>query len=791
MAVQQDLSGWLSSLWLGDNDVSKFRKLVKDAAEEKQNEQALLDAVSRIDNVDILHDRKRTALHVAAVQGFGQLARLLIDRGANIEAIDEGFWTPLHLASGYGNSELVALLLERGANVNHKDNDSWTPVHQAISQGHLTIVRQLVKAGADLTIRTTDDHRDAFDRADSKLSVGQLQGFCDILAAEDITAPTAFQNIVDLAKLNEQAEESMRQELQKARILQETPVLRRSESEKRIAMERVAAERDSIDKPRVRYRMQKQPVNAQAAWDFQTTSLDQETRQRKQKHMSVKEHSEVKVRMLTTAEVASAKRTRFQYAPLRQRSPATPIRLLTFDDEVAADDQLIVRLENASSLNQSYIAVSYVWGEPTFSHKILCEHGTSCLGVTERLHRILRLLKLRGQQAFWIDAICINQLDVIERNFQVRQMADIYRNAESVHVFLDTPSLAPVVCASSPWWSRRWVIQEVLSAARVYVHSNELERSSVLTLDQVADHCLDLYRAPLEELPPSVRAALAKMQELAHMRKGLRTISSIFTHLLHFHDTECQDPRDRLYSFFGISHGDLVTITTQAEAQGPFDKAKIKCAIDYDQPVAEVYLQFAIAALRSAQAMDLLHCAGAFQPSAIAVSTSTGQTWPSWVPDWRAARRYHPLMRSAHFVFAFPVLGKTKIQIDESARTITLPGFRVGVVVSSEGRAPDMRQLRPEFYVNYVREGKIDMIMDRSVVFVDMPGKGVKCAYAPPVVEEGDIVVTFAGAQTPFILRVAGPSSFILVCDCWLEPAMAYRGGDLPKIGKVERFTLV
>jgi hypothetical protein len=50
-------------------------------------------------------------------------------------------------------------------------------------------------------------------------------------------------------------------------------------------------------------------------------------------------------------------------------------------------------------------------------------------------------------------------------------MAEIYRNADCVRVFLDTLSLSPKDCLKSKWWSRRWVIQELVSASKVVMHS--------------------------------------------------------------------------------------------------------------------------------------------------------------------------------------------------------------------------------------------------------------------------------------------------------------------------------
>jgi len=41
----------------------------------------------------------------------------------------------------------------------------------------------------------------------------------------------------------------------------------------------------------------------------------------------------------------------------------------------------------------------------------------------------------------WIDAACIDQLNIPERNEQVRMMQDIYHSAKKVQIFLGEPDL--------------------------------------------------------------------------------------------------------------------------------------------------------------------------------------------------------------------------------------------------------------------------------------------------------------------------------------------------------------
>ena len=62
----------------------------------------------------------------------------------------EGGRTPLHLASKQGELDVARYLVEAGANVNKKMEDGRTPLHFASEQGELDVARYLVEAGANI-----------------------------------------------------------------------------------------------------------------------------------------------------------------------------------------------------------------------------------------------------------------------------------------------------------------------------------------------------------------------------------------------------------------------------------------------------------------------------------------------------------------------------------------------------------------------------------------------------------------------------------------------------------------
>ena len=60
-----------------------------------------------------------TALHYAAINGHGDVAEMLLNRGANVNARAADGRTPLDMAAQNGHNGLLEMLLNRGAAINH------------------------------------------------------------------------------------------------------------------------------------------------------------------------------------------------------------------------------------------------------------------------------------------------------------------------------------------------------------------------------------------------------------------------------------------------------------------------------------------------------------------------------------------------------------------------------------------------------------------------------------------------------------------------------------------------
>ncbi|KAG4421121.1 hypothetical protein IFR04_005764 [Cadophora malorum] len=81
-------------------------------------------------------------------------------------------------------------------------------------------------------------------------------------------------------------------------------------------------------------------------------------------------------------------------------------------------------------------AVSYVWGEPVFP--ITLKTGeSSYLKITQNLADALRCFQKPDKpRMLWVDAVCINQSDIPEKNQQLPLMGEIYRTASTVLAWL-------------------------------------------------------------------------------------------------------------------------------------------------------------------------------------------------------------------------------------------------------------------------------------------------------------------------------------------------------------------
>jgi len=101
----------------------------------------------------------RTPLAIAAAyDGSVEIARLMIEKGADVKTVDESGASVLEIAASVNNLEVARLLAARGADVNTTDQDGYTPLGDAVSAGDRSaeLVRLLLDHGAKVNVSSGD-----------------------------------------------------------------------------------------------------------------------------------------------------------------------------------------------------------------------------------------------------------------------------------------------------------------------------------------------------------------------------------------------------------------------------------------------------------------------------------------------------------------------------------------------------------------------------------------------------------------------------------------------------------
>ena len=113
------------------------------------------------DQVDMsrLLEARDTALHLAARQNHGDVARLLVAAGASLNLTDHLGFTPLQSAARDGCSDFVRVMLEARADIEAADAGGMTALALACLSGHVETARLLLGAGCKHVQARTPGHR--------------------------------------------------------------------------------------------------------------------------------------------------------------------------------------------------------------------------------------------------------------------------------------------------------------------------------------------------------------------------------------------------------------------------------------------------------------------------------------------------------------------------------------------------------------------------------------------------------------------------------------------------------
>jgi hypothetical protein len=245
-----------------------------------------------------------------------------------------------------------------------------------------------------------------------------------------------------------------------------------------------------------------------------------------------------------------------------------------------------------------YDALSYTWGESTKNRSIFVDDIR--INVTDNLYDAL--WQFRGgpggeDRVLWVDAVCIDQReDKPEKRHQVDNMHHIYLHAERVLVWLGKarPSCGIVATVFGAyeerkslsdeellqmyldhdrllwahlvinyvcrlWWTRGWIIQEVMLAKKPILYSgcHALSFDLVLQLMKLLDtHIHDIIPLiPDQSVESFIDKPLLPIQAMRHYRKLRREGTNFGLHhwISEFAQQITSDPLDRVYAYIGLS----------------------------------------------------------------------------------------------------------------------------------------------------------------------------------------------------------------------------------------------
>jgi hypothetical protein len=363
-------------------------------------------------------------------------------------------------------------------------------------------------------------------------------------------------------------------------------------------------------------------------------------------------------------------------------------------------------------------ALSYTWGSTKNPEKVFVGPEYHPLSVTSNLaDALVHLRHPQEPRTLWIDAICVNQSDMPERGSQVKRMAEIYKSAFRVVVWLgpgteqsaeamhilrliasrvivgrDPPrikgsrELSPLSpseryledCGdpSKPfnlrmsqadclgqllnrsWFERLWIRQEVGFAASTSI----IQCGSEFMLwneFQDAITALMLKFVSFNSVPETRDPEQARWEFVFRLQSIFLLCELKHEHFSSLMNTtmtsKCTDSRDRIYALLSL-----------LDAAG----SGLGVEPDYTKCVFEVYKDVALRRLLDASDLEIL-CGIELQDE-----LSRPKNWSSWVPDWSTPRLTNPL----ELLFAS---GSSCPEISHQDHIIRVTGVDIATVVDS------------------------------------------------------------------------------------------------------------
>jgi len=336
------------------------------------------------------------------------------------------------------------------------------------------------------------------------------------------------------------------------------------------------------------------------------------------------------------------------------------LRILIVKPCTSFDDDIECSLETKLFSNRPrYIALSYTWQDydaalaPIESartensvggHENIATNDPAILlnqfpfNVQRNLYRALKHLRsLEHPLNLWVDAICINQNDINERNKQVTMMTFIYQNARRVVGWLgidvnredqwkngNSRNLAKLINGSedipysgepdgetvdrimtNQYWSRLWIVQEVCTPQHLlFVRGSNIWRYENVESWSGVRRCLETDSHSRGRNDDSrshfIRLITTRGKRHSDEMRLERLIER-------FVSNGCAETRDRVYGFLGLAND----VNSASSAGGEADpdelddlrlqlgdrwqhrninRARVNIKVDYDMPLYHIWV---------------------------------------------------------------------------------------------------------------------------------------------------------------------------------------------------------
>lgn len=424
----------------------------------------------------------------------------------------------------------------------------------------------------------------------------------------------------------------------------------------------------------------------------------------------------------------------FKYSPLES---GDMIRLLRIDyshtDSLTLKGTIFHFDRNRAVMDAPWIAISYRWGEaqdvvPMSLRFQMCGSLDTATLLNDcdsyQTHYVPRsaldtLLALHGQGCIagnkvWIDALCINQADIVEKSAQVRAMGDIYRLASSTVVYLgpSSPWTAKAIrfmsklescfvslgagksCEASmafcfqhlfdmtassrnseewlalreflrcTWFARTWVVQEaVLSQDLHFVWGqHSLPWPS---LEKFINHERQFRIGTLIHGNDSrARKAISALKNIDKLKQNRAGFSrgwkcNISFALYCCDESAASDPRDKVYGLLGLLHD-------------PGSGLSAQIIPDYSMKPCAIYAEVTRNYTAEKDTFDMIYAAGIGRIRVV-------EGLPSWVPDLSRPLTIYPF--ASHRAGKFPVSGILPLRFE--GNDMVLQTFPIGNIKST------------------------------------------------------------------------------------------------------------